>query len=429
MTGSALLRMLVLASLVALLLDAGALGAQVATPRPNVSGTFTLTGKVEAQATGSPLPYSTVSVDEIGREKFTDAGGTFTYFAVPPGKYRIRIRQLGYLPMDTTIGLSATSPDIIFSLVRVPSTLANVEVTAPVRRCEVPEENGFVDDADLLTVLGEARKNEQRERLLRRTYPFEYKLAQSHDTHDLKDGTHRMIYDTMTFRSDDDWKYRKGKVVSDDRSKLFGEVRVMRLPTLTDFADQRFLMAHCFKYSGITDEDGPPAHRIDFSPVSDIATPDVEGSIYIDSATYIIRRAEFRLTKGGSIKPAILGMKVTTTYRQILPNVALFDEIVSVQPLPGGSPGYHMSEFRQKQQLLSFRFLYGGPPGSGPALVWKNARAEKPAEPKPLGSDGASPTPPAPAATEPARVQTPRAKAGTPPVKPPSRPKKSGRNE
>ena len=39
-------------------------------------------------------------------------------------------------------------------------------------------------------------------------------------------------------------------------------------------------------------------------------------------------------TNFGSVKPAILGMEVTTTYKEILPNVALFDEIRSVQPLP-----------------------------------------------------------------------------------------------
>ena len=61
-------------------------------------------------------------------------------------------------------------------------------------------------------------------------------------------------------------------------------------------------------------------------------------------------------------------MTVTTTYREILPNVALFDEIKSVQPLPG--PNTAM-EFRETQQLLTFRFLFRGPPGTDPALVWK----------------------------------------------------------
>jgi hypothetical protein len=353
-------------------------GAQVVTPPPSGPGTtetFTLSILVRAEATGAPLAYSTIAIDSLGREKFTDQNGTFRFFAVPPGKYRVRVRQLGYIPVDTTMRLSAANAEPVFYMVKVASTLADVQVTAPVRRCIVPEENGFVGDDDLTTVLGEARKNAERERLLRRTYPFEYKLAQAHDTYDLQDRTHRIIYDTMTFRSDDDWRYRKGRVVSGDFSKLFGDVRVMRLPTLTDLADVRFLTAHCFKYAGMSDEDSIPTHRIDFEPTPDIKAPDVEGSIFIDSATYLIRRAEFRLTKGGSIRPAVLGMKVTTTYREILPNVALFDEIESVQPLPLDGSGDHRSEFRQKQQLLSYRFLYGGPPGSEAPMVWRKASA------------------------------------------------------
>lgn len=338
-----------------------------------MGGSFTLTGRVIAEATGAPLPYSTVTIDRIGKERFTDETGTFTYFAVPTGKYRIRIRQLGYTPLDSTLQLNAANASPVFSLVRIPSMLAEVNVNAPVRRCIVPEEDGYVDDADLTTVLGEARKNAARERLLRRTYPFEYKLAQTHDTYDLWDSTHHIVYDTITFRSDDNWRYRKGKVVSPDRNKIFGEVRVMRLPTLTDLADDRFLMAHCFKYSGIYNEDGAPAHRIDFAPLPEIIAPDVEGSIFIDSATYLIRRAEFRLTKGGSMKPPVLGMTVTTTYQEILPNVALFDEIRSVQPLPLRAPNEHLREFRQTQYLLSFRFLYSGPPGSEPTLTKKKA--------------------------------------------------------
>lgn len=377
------------------------LEAQNATP-PAAKGSFTLTGKVIAEATGSPLPYSTVTIDQIGKERFTDETGTFIYFAVPPGKYKVRIRQLGYTPLDSTLQLSATSATPVFSLVRIPSTLEDVNVSAPVRQCIVPEENGFVGDADLATVLGEARKNAQRERLLRRTYPFEYKLAQSHDTYDTRDSTHHVVYDTITFRSDDIWNYRKGKVISPDRNKIFGEVRVMRLPTLTDLADNRFMLAHCFKYSGVTNDEGVPAHRIDFAPLPEILAPDVEGSLFLDSASYLIKRAEFRLTKGGTIKPAVLGMTVTTTYREILPNVALFDVIQSVQPLPPNAPGEHPTEFRQVQNLLTFRFLYGGPPGSDPMLMKKNALpAPQPAAPPVIQPPPQAAAPPAARPTQP----------------------------
>jgi len=365
---------LVVAASLALALQAPVLNAQIVNPvtAPAApSGTFTLTGTVKAEATGQPLPYSTVTIDPIGLERFTDQVGVFVLYAVPPGKYKVRVRQLGYVPFDTTLTLSAEKNNPVFSLTRVANTLADVQVSAPPRMCIVPEENGFVADAELATVLGEARKNAERERLLRRTYPFEFKLAQQHDTYDTRDSTHSVVYDTTAFRSDDDWRYRKGKVVSGDKNKVFGDVRVMRLPTLIDFADTRFLTAHCFKYAGMSEEDTVPTHRLDFAPLPEIVAPDVEGSIFIDSATYLIRRAEFRLTKGGSIKPAVLGMTVTTTYREVLPNVALFDEIKSVQPLPPAKSGEHPMEFRETQQLLSFRFLFRGPPGTDPSLVWK----------------------------------------------------------
>ena len=345
--------------------------AQVVTPNappPWTVPTYTFSGLVRAEATGFPLPYSAVIVEPLGRERFTDQNGWFRHYSIPAGKYRVRIRQLGYLPVDTTITVSGNL-DYAFFLVKVPSTLAEVQISAPPRRCIVPEENGFVDDPDLTTVLGEARKNAERERLLRRTYPFEYKLAQAHDTYDANTRVHRIVYDTITFRSDDDWRYRKGRVVAVYQIELLCTFRIMRLPTLTDLADVRFLTAHCFKYSGLSDEDSIPTHRIDFAPLSEIKAPDVEGSIFIDSATYLIRRAEFRLTKGGSIKPAVLGMKVTTTYREILPNVALFDEIESVQPLE--SANGHKAEFRQKQRLLTYRFLYNAPPGVSAPTTWR----------------------------------------------------------
>jgi hypothetical protein len=272
--------------------------------------------------------------------------------------------MVGYVPFDSAIVVKASTPVVLtISMEKIPTALEAVEVLAAPRMCLFPDEMGFVADSELAVVLDEARKNAQREQILRRTYPFEYRLAQSHDTYDKRTRTSSMEYDTVTFRSDDSWRYRKGKIVSDDRNRIFGDVRLMRLPTLADLADRNFLSAHCFKYAGVVDEQGRPAHRIDFLPDSSLVAPDVEGSIFLDSATYIIRRAQFRLTGGGTVKPAILGLEVTTTYREILPNVALFDQIRSVQPLPPSSTGIEGREFREVQQLLSYRFIYSGPPG------------------------------------------------------------------
>jgi carboxypeptidase family protein len=345
--------------------SAGVLGAQVAPDASNSPSTdgVTLTGEIVAEGTGIPIPYTTVRLLPLGRDRFSDRSGGFVYYAVTPGEYKLQVRMVGFIPIDTAVVVKRGAPVFLtLTMKRIPTALEAVEVKAPPRLCLFPDEMGFVNDPELATILDEARKNAQREQLLRRTYPFEYKLAQSHDTYNVKLQTSSLLYDTVTYRSDDNWRYRKGRVVSDDRNRIFGEVRLMRLPTVADLADRTFLSAHCFKYSGIVDEGGKPAHRIDFAPDSNLIKPDVEGSIFLDSATYLIRRAQFRLTRGGSVKPAILGMEVTTTYKEILPNVALFDEIRSVQPLPSQFPG--AIEFRETQKLLSYRFIYSGPPGT-----------------------------------------------------------------
>ncbi|MEO6592049.1 MAG: carboxypeptidase regulatory-like domain-containing protein [Gemmatimonadaceae bacterium] len=329
-----------------------------------VPGAVTISGTIVAQGTGRPIPFSTVRLQPIGRERFTNQEGAFVYYAVVPGKYQLHVRQVGYLPEDTTFIVSANAPlNLVVTMNRIAAALDEVKVTAPPRLCLVPDDFGAVTDSELSTVLEEAKKNAAREQLLRHTYPFEYKIAQTHDTYDIEAKLHALQYDTSEFRSDDSWRYKRGKVVSNDRSKLFGDVRLMRLPTLADLADRSFLTNHCFKYAGVVGRDGLRTHRIDFLPDSLLIAPDVEGSIFMDSATYKIRRAEFRLTRGGTVKPAILGMEVTTTYREILPNVSLFDEIRSTQPLGVIKEGGNRVESRESQRLLSFRFLLGGPPG------------------------------------------------------------------
>ncbi len=349
-------------------LSAGAVGAQVApgagTESTSAPGLVTVSGSIVADGTGFPIPFSTVRINPLGRERFTDRKGSFVYYSILPGPYNVVVRMLGYMPIDTAIVIHAGVPvNLTITMVRIPTSLEEVQVKAPPRRCIFPDEMGYVEDPELATVLNEAKKNAQREQLLRRTYPFEFRLAQSHVTHDMVDSVALVQYDTVTHRSDDNWRYRKGKVVSADQNRFFGDVRRMRLPTLGDLADRQFLTAHCFKYAGVVDHNGKPAHRIDFSPDSALLAPDVEGSIYIDSATYIIRRAQFRLTRGGSVNPPILGMEVTTTYREILPNVALFDEIRSVQPLKELNAHGHRVEFRETQRLLTYRFMITGPPG------------------------------------------------------------------
>ena len=65
----------------------------------------------------------------------------------------------------------------------------------------------------------------------------------------------------------------------------------------------------------------------------DLKATDVEGSAFIDTASYMIRKAVFRLTKPDKLTPPVIGLEVTTLYREISNGLALFEEIHSEQAL------------------------------------------------------------------------------------------------
>src|SRR5215212_3249570 len=84
---------------------AGALGAQVVAPEQTSSspGAVTVTGAVVADGTGNPIPYATVKLQPLGRERFADRAGSFIYYAISPGEYKVQARMVGFIPVDTTI--------------------------------------------------------------------------------------------------------------------------------------------------------------------------------------------------------------------------------------------------------------------------------------------------------------------------------------
>src|SRR5687768_7537520 len=182
----------------------GTLDARVATAQgveAATAGTATVTGTVISDGTGNPIPFSTVKLVPLDREKFAERNGSFVFYSVPPGTYRLQARMLGYVPVDTAFqAVPNQTMRMTVTMARIPTSLEEVTVNAPPRLCIFPDEMGYVEDPELALVLGEARKNAQREQLLRRTYPFEYQMAQSHNTRDVGTGRGSVQYDTATYR-------------------------------------------------------------------------------------------------------------------------------------------------------------------------------------------------------------------------------------
>lgn len=96
---------------------------------------FCFEGKVNDKATGVPLEYASVYVEELGIGTISGDNGVFRLEGIPAGSYRIRVHYLGY----------ATTT---FSLVLRSDTIRNVEL------------NRFSLELDEVSVLGEARPQE-----------------------------------------------------------------------------------------------------------------------------------------------------------------------------------------------------------------------------------------------------------------------------
>jgi hypothetical protein len=136
----------------------------------------------------------------------------------------------------------------------------------------------------------------------------------------------------------------------------------MIIPVLEDLGDPAFLQSHCFRYAGL-DRDGSTAtHRIDFQPVRSLRKPDIEGSVFLDTATFVVRRATFRLTRPELFNTALRELQVTTSYREIFPGVTVVGDVVSVQMLRGSNMSSRFARLTEKQRLLDFKFL-GTKPG------------------------------------------------------------------
>ncbi len=331
-------------------------------------------GVVVSATSGQSLPYSTVSVTN-GPARFSNADGSFS-LTLPPGRYAFRIRQLGYAPLDTIIPVNpgADLHALSFALTPVAIRLAAVRTFAS--SCRAGESPG-----ELGGILDELTKNAEREKLLRNEYPFLYDFERWTSIATGSGPDQQLRIDTVRFNSRVSGGYKPGVLVRPVNDSVPNGPREMRIPELIDVAEPLFLVNHCFRFRGMERVAEAPAYRVDFKPSSNLKEADVEGEVYIDSASYMIRKSVFRLTRPERLNPPIVGLEVTTEYHEIFKGVALFERIKSIQPL---TRSYRFrTEQVQNQKLVAVRF-YGRTPDdieiSGP----QSALASQSIAPRPV---------------------------------------------
>jgi len=301
-------------------------------------------------ANGEPLRYSTVEVTG-GESRFTTEEGKFNFSAPKPGAYQIRVKHLGFTALDTVVTVGG-GPRISLTLMLHPVALrlSSVEV-----RDKNSCKSGRTPGTNLYIALEELRKNAERDRILRNSYPFMYKLARRYDSFGSGSGEAPIVkQDTAVFSSRTDDRYRPGNIFLPSQSGSRG-TREVRIPSLSDLADDAFMRSHCFSFGGLEESGDATTYRIDFTPAPNIVSSDFEGSAYLDTATYMIRQVEFRITRPERVHVTALNVK--TTFRELFPGLALFYTVRGVQPM-----GRY--DLVDDQKLVEINFLRGSPSSS-----------------------------------------------------------------
>jgi hypothetical protein len=324
--------------------------------------TLLLVGQVVTSDTSKPAPYSSVELLEIHARHLADEQGRFS-FRVPPGSYHLRVRQLGFAAHDTVLVLGAEPAlqRIRIAITRVPVQLGEVRVVRP-QKCVNPGVDS-VDEPALYAIIAAVRENAYRELLLRRSYPFEYTMedvqTSAPTSTTAPSSSEIRSVDTLAYRSDEMTRYHPGATVFTDVTDPAGAWERMRLPSLVDFVDSAFVATHCFDYD-VTDAGD---YEIGFRPLESLAAPDVAGTVSLDTATFVVRGARVELTRPEEVMPGYVRLEVVTTYREMVPRVALPATIASTQTYH--SPGPQSVPFvaTEVQSIRRLRFLKGVPAG------------------------------------------------------------------
>ena len=247
---------------------------------------------VAVDSAGAPLAYATVRVEALGRDALTDARGHFVFGGVPVGRHAVMVRQVGFSParrvLEAAAGESAAVRDTV-RLVRLVVRLAEVEVR-PDQPCHA---GGIVatDSATAGPLFTQLRLNAERLRLVAAGGPEVRRYARVREYVGANGAVVASRADTLLVRPAALQPYAPGRAAYRVGRREWN----LAMPTPDIVADAAFERSHCLRYAGPDTVGGRDAHRIEFAAVEGVGGPDVAGALWLDAATFELRRASFRL--------------------------------------------------------------------------------------------------------------------------------------
>jgi hypothetical protein len=296
----------------------------------------TLRGTIVSAETGAPLGFSVITLIPTASQRFTDAAGAFVFNDIAAGTHVISVRQIGYAPLDTQIIVhedSATT--LVLRLRHLAIELPPVTIMGR-PRCTNPGPPDANAAPALAAVFGQLQEHARRFALLADSFPFDYQLEQTLRSVTVRGDTLRPSVRTLRLGSRDDRPYEVGQVVTPGWG-AWGDVWVVRTPSLEEFGNPTFVKHHCFFLAGRDTIEGETLVRIDFEPAANLGWADMAGSAYLDSSTYQLRFTESSLTHPERSQLAdIVTMVTRTRFRAIGPGIPVQDYLRAVTTFRGG---------------------------------------------------------------------------------------------
>jgi len=235
-----------------------------------------------------PLANADVIDLSTGRHRFTDEHGQTRITWPSQGQLRLRIRQVGYQPLQRTFPANTSPSAITIAMSRVAYVISPVKATS---HCATTADSASLSLS--VAVLDQLKQGAEKYEQFRRAYPFEATIERRTAAVPSSGKVRRVVVAKEKFRSER-WEepYRPGDIIHYDHGDF--TVPILFLSTL---ADSVFWEHHCFLARGIESYGGSRAVRLEFSPISEVDGPDYEGAALLDSATSQLLRVDFHLAK------------------------------------------------------------------------------------------------------------------------------------
>lgn len=255
----------------------------------------TVTGSVRIEGTAAAARGAWVALlDSLGEQRaaiLTDTAGRFFLRAPAPGYYRVRAQLIGHADaVSDIIDLGPGQAEHLALFLKERALpLAAITVEAE-RRCEASPEAGAA-----AVLWDEIRKALNAVRMTGRANLVAYKVARFERTIGLDGVQQRERLDTLFARGDRPFSTPPPQQLVDNGYVQGAEAPAFYAPDAEVLLSDEFAATHCFRVRRGRNETAAMV-GLGFEPNADRRMPDVQGTLWIDTASSALRFLQFRYT-------------------------------------------------------------------------------------------------------------------------------------